>query len=274
MRIPLVISMLMFSGALLSQEKCDCDSTLSFVYKKWDVINNMSYHSKKTERKIDEYEIAEFDFLVQRKPFKVAGLMTDKGHRLLYDPVINPSEALYISSGFPYTNLWLDIHGKVFRGLNHYTISNAGCEFIFGIIRNEYNRMPEDFRCVKTTFKGNSCIELSAMTNDFKYKPYKALKGETVLDIAKKFNVLAYLLIEKNDNVSEYNEDLGGEEILVPSRYGAKVKLVVNATHGMPHLIEVFDDIGLVQRYEYTNYEFNQVLPKDYFTEEFQDDLD
>lgn len=235
---------------------------------------NMSYHSYKNERKMDVYESAEFDFVVQRKPFKVAGVMTEKGHRLLYDPLQNKTEALYISNGFPYTNLWLDIHGKVFRGLNHYTISNAGCEYIFGIIRNEYRKMPEKFVCRKIQTKGKEEIEIYAETHGFEFTEYTALDGENVLDISDKLKVMAYVLLEYNDNIDEYLDDCSGLTIMVPSHYGSKVKLVVNAQHGMPSLIEVHDTKGLLEQYIYTDYKFGLKLDKDYFTESYLDDLD
>ena len=114
MRAILPFALLLASFQSYSQQVCDCDSVFSFIYTGWDKVVNMSYHSYKNERKMDVYESAEFDFVVQRKPFKVAGVMTEKGHRLLYDPLQNKTEALYISNGFPYTNLWLDIHGKSF----------------------------------------------------------------------------------------------------------------------------------------------------------------
>lgn len=256
------------------RKRCDCDSAFSFIYKQWDLVDNMSYHSFKYERKLDIYESADLDFVIQRNPFKAAGKITEAGHRILYDPAIRKGEALYIPKGFPYTNLWLDIHGSLFRGLNHYTISNAGCNFIFGIIRNEYSKMKDNFNCQFTNYNNEKCIEIFASTDKYKTFAYTAKPRETVLDIAAKFNVLAYLLIEYNDNVSSYTEDCTGKSLIIPSHYGQRVKLVINAKHGMPSLIEVYDNKGLVERYIYTDYKFSLNLPSNYFTEEYLDDLD
>jgi LysM repeat protein len=274
MRITLSVAFFLALFTASAQEKCSCDSTFNFIYKKWAEVKNMSYHSYKNERKLDVYEEANFDFVVQRNPFKVAGVMTEKRHRLLYDPSQNKNEALYIPSGFPYTNIWLEVHGKVFRGLNHYTISNAGCEFIFGIIRDQYERIPADFVCQKITRKGQEEIEISAQTKSFHFTDYKVQKGESALDIAKKFSVMAYVLIEYNDNVDNYTDKLDGKVIKVPSHYGSKVKLCVSAKHGMATLIQVEDEKGLLETYEYTNYKFNLKLPENYFTEDYLDSLD
>jgi hypothetical protein len=262
------------TSLLQAQQVCDCDSTFDFVYSQWASVDNMEYLSVKNERKMDEYETAEFEFTVQRKPYKVAGLMIGKGHRLLYDPSLKRDEALYIPSGFPFTNVWLDIHGKVFRGLNHYTISNAGGEFIFGIIKNEYEKMRENFICTKVQRNGEWVIDVYAESDNYRLSPYTAQPRETVLDIAQKFNVMAYALIEYNQNVENYTEDLGGKKLMIPNQYGSKVKLAVSAEHGMPTLIRVEDPNGLLEQYEYSNYKFNQKLPADYFTEDYLDNLD
>jgi hypothetical protein len=261
-----------FSG--IGQETCDCDSVFTFVYGQWDKVDNMSYRSTKTERKLGEYEKASFDFVIQRSPFKVAGLMVDKGHRILYDPNLKAQEGLYIPNGFPFTNLWLDIDGNLFRGLNHYTISNAGCNFIFGIIRNEYKKMPDKFSCTKERVDGEDQIRIYAETGSFGTYTYTGLAGETVLSVSEKLKAMAYLLIEYNDNIKGYTDDVEGLEMKIPTHYGSKVALVVSAKHGLPLLIQVSDPAGLVQEYRYTNYQFDLELDEDYFTEDFQDDLD
>jgi hypothetical protein len=271
----IILSLIFFvSSVCNAQQKCDCDSVFTFVYGQWDKVNNMSYHSAKTERKMGVMESAEFDFVIQRSPFKVAGVMAEKKHRILYDPAQNEKEALYIPNGFPFTNLWLDINGHLFRGLNHYTISNAGCNFIFGIIRNEFIKMPEKFTCTKKTINGEAVIQIYAETDDYSTFEYTGLKGETVLSISEKFKVLAYALIEYNDNLNGYTDDCEGLKMKVPTHYGSKVNLVVSAKHGLPNLIQVSDPKGLIQQYKYTNYKFDLKLDPEYFTEDYQDSID
>jgi len=82
------------------------------------------------------------------------------------------------------------------------------------------------------------------------------------------------VLIEYNDGVDNYTDDLEGTKLKIPSHYGSKVKLVVSAVHGMPTIIHVEDPKGLLEHYDYTNYKFNLTLPENYFTESYLDDLD
>ncbi len=256
-----------------SQNTVDCEETFEFVYSQWAGVSNMQYHSKKYERHLKDDDYAEFDFTVQRSPFKVAGRMSEKGHFILYDPIVSEKEAMYISNGFPFTNLMLDIQGKIFRGLNHYTISDAGCEFILGIIRREYQRLPENFQCTRVVRNGNDEILIRAETDQFEWREYIASEGETVLSISNKLSVSAYLLIENNDNIETYAEDCNGKTIRVPSHYGQVVELYIDAKHGLPTRIANYDEKGLYESYDYTDYRFNVELDPAYFTVDYLDRL-
>lgn len=272
----LLISLLFASLSIpaRAQEAVDCDWVFDFMYGKWATVKNLQYSSNKIERHGEEVITDGFDFTVQRSPFKVAGRMVEKGHYILYDKAANPNQAHYISNGFPFTNLTLDIQGKMFRGMNHYTISDAGCEFIFGIIRKQYELMPESFWCEKIVRNGKEEYAIQASTDDWHYRDYAALDGETVNEIADKLNVSAYLIIENNPGLTSYVQDCSGLVLKVPSHYGKQVKLHIDAQHGLPTLIEVYDEKGLVGRYEYRNYKINVRLPDDYFTVSYLDALD
>ena len=263
--------LLVFTG--FSQNTVDCEKTFEFVYSQWADVVNMQYHSKKYERHLNEDNYAEFDFTVQRSPFKVAGRMAEKGHFILYDPEVSEKEAMYISNGFPFTNLMLDIQGKIFRGLNHYTISDAGCEFILGIIRREFQRIPENFQCTKVVRNGNEEFLIRAETDQFGWKDYTASEDETVLSIADKLSVSAYLIIEKNDHIHAYTDVCSGKTIKVPTHYGRVVELYIDAKHGLPTRIANYDDKGLFESFDYTNYKFNLKLDPAYFTVDFLDSL-
>ncbi len=274
MRISVLIASVLFGFTAFSQDVVDCEKTFEFIYSQWADVDNMQYHSKKFERHLSEENRAEFDFTIQRSPYKVAGRMADKGHYILFDPAVSEDQAMYISNGFPYTNLSLDIHGKLFRGLNHYTINDAGAEFIYGIIRREYERLPENFQCKKVVRNGNEEILIRAETDDFHWKDYAGEKGETVLSIASKLSVSAYLIIEKNSHINEYTQDCSGLSMKVPSHYGRVVELYVDADHGLPMRIANYDDKGLFESFDYTNYRFNVELDPSYFTVDFLDKLD
>jgi outer membrane lipoprotein-sorting protein len=256
------------------RDELPCEEVFDFMYAQWAKVKTMRYHSVKYERTPDGVDEAAFDFVVQRKPFKVAGRMMEKGHYILYDPAVSATQATYISNGFPYTNLMLDVHGKVFRGTNHYTISDAGCEFIFGIMKGQFKKIPQHFSCALITRKGREEYAIEAQTDEWKLVPYKAQPGENVLDIADKLGVSAYLIIERNDAVDEYLDDCTGLTLMVPTHYGVKVRLHIDAKLGLPTLIENYDDRGLFERYEYTNYQVNFSLPSDYFTTDYLDELD
>lgn len=273
MRLTLSILFSLCVSSLFAQE-LNCVASFDAIYARWEKITNMRYHSHKTERQGNETDDAHFDFTIQRKPFKVAGRMQEKGHWILYDPAKSSNEALYISNGFPYTNLTLDVNGKVFRGMNHYTISDAGCEFVFEIIRREYERIPENFTCSVVERDGRKEWLIRAETENFTFVPYTGKSGETVLDVAHNNSVSAYLILERNEAVSSYTDDCSGVQLMIPSHYGKIVEIYFDANHLMPTRIQLFDEKGRFERYDYCDYRFNLDLDEDFFTEDYLDDLD
>jgi len=258
----------------MAQEPRSCEDIFEAVYSRWDEITSMQYHSHKVERHFDETVSGDLDFTIQRDPFKVAARMTDKGHWILFDPSMSQTDALYISNGFPYTNLMLDVNGKVFRGPNHYTISDAGCEFVFEIIRREYERIPDEFTCYLDRRGSIPELVVHAETENFHWRKYTGKEGETVLDVAAKHSVSAYMILERNASLSQYQDDCEGIELEIPSHYGSVVDIRFDAEHLMPTSIENQDERGVYERYEYTNYRFNVELDADFFTEDHLDDLD
>ncbi|NQV51943.1 MAG: hypothetical protein HQ500_02105 [Flavobacteriales bacterium] len=276
MRRLLLISLMFLSsvGLLHAQDTVSCDEIFEYSYAQWEKMKNVQYRSAKVERQDGEMVTASFDFTIQPSPFKAAGRMHDKGHYILYDTEQSSEEAWYISNGFPFTNLSLDINGKIFRGLNHYTISDAGCNFIFSIIRDQYELMGEKFYCRRVVREGNEEFVIEASADDWGFRDYVGEEGETVLDIARKLNISAYLIIERNEGVSQYHDDCGGMKLKLPIYYGKHIKLHVDAEHGLPMLIQVYDEKGLLEQYEYFDYHLNVVLPEDYFTVDHLDELD
>ncbi|MEQ9188523.1 MAG: hypothetical protein RLP15_12370 [Cryomorphaceae bacterium] len=272
----LVLGMVLIglSTSAFAQKTVDCKKVFDFSYDQWEKTSIVQYSSAKVERHLNKTQTASFDFTIQREPFKVAGRMRDKGHFILYDTEASTTQAWYISNGFPFTNLSLDINGKMFRGLNHYTISDAGCNFIFSIIREQYMMLEDKFQCSHVMRKGKEEILIEASADDWAFRTYVAQKGETVLDIAKKFSISAYLIIERNEGVDQYQDDCSGKKLLLPNYYGKKIRLYVSAEHGLPMLIEVYDDRGLLEQVEYSNYKFDTTLPADYFTVDYLDKLD
>ena len=87
----LVLASLVVTG--VSQSTADCGSAIDLMYSKWAGVKTMSYHSKKYERHLNEDSRVEFDFMIERSPFKVAGKMSDKGHYILYDPQVSKTES-------------------------------------------------------------------------------------------------------------------------------------------------------------------------------------
>lgn len=217
---------------------------------------------------------SEIEFIVQRSPYKTVAKLKDEGDHdyVLYDSERSRTQALYVPDGFPYTNLWLDIDGSTFRGTNHYTVTGAGFEFIFDILQRELALHPQSFKC--SVQKGTDRVLIEASVNDFKYVSYRAGADETVISIAEKLGVSAYLILERNTMLNGYDADCSGLALQVPNQFAKKVKVEISPIHGLPVSIEVHDDKGLLERFLYKNIRIDSTLPRNLFTEDYIEDLE
>jgi len=253
--------------------QADCDSLFNQMLARWNLVDNISYLSLKDERSFGEVIHTEIAFNVQKQPYKALLRLNEDGEHnyVLYDSERSRSQALYIPDGFPYKNLWLDIHGSLFRGSNHYTVTDAGFESIFKLLKRQFVRDPGIFRC--RTSDGQKLV-IEAHATDFRYVPYTGSRGETVSSIADKLGVSAYLILERNNTVDAYSDDCSGLTLQVPNQFAQRVVVEVSPRLGLPVRIEVYDDQGLLERFIYKDIRVNAVLPEGLFTEDYIEDLD
>lgn len=241
---------------------------------RWEQVENVSYLSVKDERSYGKMNHSEVEFRVKKTPYKAVLRLNNDGDRpyVLYDTEKSVTKALYIPDGFPYKNLWLDIHGDVFRGDNHYTVTNGGFEFIFDILERELSRNPEYFQCKTNTRSGRFVME--ANVPNFRYVPYTARNGETVLRIADKLGVSAYLILERNSAVDGFLDDCTGLTLMVPNQFARRVVVEISPELRLPVYIEVYDDKGLLERFQYKDIRVNTPMSEDLFTEDYIENLD
>lgn len=253
-----------------------CDSMISEMEEMWSEIKLLSYRTVKTERVGDELVTKDMFFVVQSEPFKVALELEDDGDRdfVLYDPLINPMEVLFIPDGFPYKNLRLNIQSNWVRGDNHYSITNAGFEFIIQLIRDQYEALTERIDCCEETRDGVDYYCYKAEAKDFAYVTYKCEEHVSVDELALKLGVNPYLLLERNASLSEYSDDCFGKELTVPNLYGRRIEILVHAKHMLPSSIRIEDDRGLLEELIYSEFNTSIELPADYFTEDHLESLE
>ena len=241
-------------------------------------INSISFEIKKTERIEGKLitQKAKIDF--NKKPFKVyvRQEFPTKGMEVLYNAETNKNEALVNTNGFPWVNLKLDPMGKTMRNNQHHTIFESGYDYVISILEFLVQKHYAEIHSLvlkkeDVVYNGYQCSQIQFINPYFKYIKYTAEKEESILDIAKRYRISEYMILEKNKGLSFHENLKIGQEIVIPNEYSPKMILYVCKQNHVPILMKVYDEKGLYEQYEYSNISINPNFAANEFTEDFEE---
>lgn len=214
-------------------------------------------------------------FKYQYKPRRIYLKSLESGVEILYGDGLYDGEALINPNGFPYMNLTLDPEGWIMRKDHHHSLDDAGFHFICRVLENAMKRVEGDFdKYFKykgdTLIDGKRCFHVVIDVFDFKYKPYTVKKGENILDIADRLWLNDYLIVERNEDVDDFDDVSEGQVIKLPSAYARKISVYVDSKTHFPFIEEIYDLKGLYERYK-----FREIKPSPGFGDiDFSDEND
>ncbi|MES2619653.1 MAG: DUF1571 domain-containing protein [Bacteroidota bacterium] len=203
-------------------------------------------------------------------------MVTDpnKGTEILYvegeranKAVVNPGKFLPTLKLSPYSSLLTKDQ--------HHTMLSAGFTFVEKIVSqgvkkaDAEQRFDEAFKYAgDVTWNGRSCYKLIIEDPTYGYTTYTAKKGENMFTVAAKFLIPEYSMVELN-GVKNFEEDLGGKTLKIPTSYAKKTVMYVDKENYFPIFQEVSDDKGIFERYTFYNLVVNPAFKADEFTENF-----
>lgn len=230
------------------------DSSLEDVMTKMNAqttkLSKLSFTIKNCERIGTKMMCGKQQVSIQLKPFKCR-LTTSKpnaGDQIVYNEEQSP-KATYIPKGFPYINVNLEPLGTKMMNNNHHSIFELGFVFFTQLINHYYQNNKTSFSIQKVTEGENQYYKVTSSFNDFKYVNYTVRKSENFRNIAHKKFISEYLIAEKNTEKEFYIE---GDKLSIPSHYYKKLVLKIDAVNFTPTYIEIFDDKGLLEKYEFS----------------------
>ena len=208
------------------------------------------------------------------KPLRIY-IKNQKGVEVLWVAGQNGGDAWVYPASFPYVTLSLDPKGKLMRGSQHHTALQAGFGTISDLLRTtdlrQDNSFSRSFRLIgDTVVQGRPGYVLRSDYPQFRYVSYKAGKNETISTVAERFGCGEYRIVERNglsigDNIPE------GKVLQVPNSYGRRTVVCVDSKTYLPTVVQVNDDKGLFERFEFFDVVPNQAIPLIEFTRDYKD---
>lgn len=210
------------------------------------------------------------------KPRKLYFLNREKKIEILYLEGQNGGKAIVKPNVFPYLTMKLNPTGNLMRKNQHHTIHEIGFEFTGQAIQYAIAKEKENMaKCVSylgfQVKNGIKCHLLVYEAKNFSYTDYTIGKNETVSSIANKLHVCDYIIRIKNNLYNEFGNLKTGTQIKVPMYYCKKAVFYLDEKTLLPVNVSVFDDIGLLENYDFMDVIINKPIDNKEFTEGYRD---
>jgi hypothetical protein len=208
------------------------------------------------------------------KPLRVY-IKNHKGVEVLWLTGQNGGDAWVYPAAFPYVTLSLDPNGKLMRSNQHHTALQAGfgtiSDLLHGSSLGQSSAFSRSFRYVgDTVLLGRTAFVLRSDYPQFRYVSYKAGKNETLHTVASRFGCGEYRVMERN-GLSPGEAIPEGKVLQVPNSYGRRTIVTVDPKTYLPTMVQVNDDKGLFEKFEFLDVIPNQPIPLEEFSKDYKD---
>ncbi len=239
-------------------------------------IETLKYELVRSERINGSYVENHFSIKIQRRPYKIylKELSPNAGIEVLYPHPLDENKALVNPNGFPWVNLKLDPNGDLIRKDQHHTILEGGYDYVISVMEYLFYKHKDGISDLLNDhgtgqFNGQSCEIISMVNPNFTYNNHVVKKGESISTIALKNRLNEYMIYEKNKNLSVFGQIKEGDVIQLPSDYASKMVLFIDQKRQIPLKLEVYDEQGLFEKYEFRNVEIDPQLSEEEFSDGF-----
>lgn len=237
-------------------------------------MNQSSFDLQSKERFGSSYSVKNLQFRIQEKPRSVYMKDLDTGVEMLYVVGWNNNKAYINPNGFPWVNVSLSIYDSKVVAENHHTVKDAGLSFVSillsgfeSTVRNAGMEIDKLYTYKgEVMFDGRPCHRIYMIPpSGFAYKSYTTDRDQSLVQLSRKI-VASDFLIKENNKVSYGRTIKKGTTLSVPTAYASKVIVYIDKETYMPVVQMLYDDKGLLEKYEYTNIKRNPNFGSDEFT--------
>jgi len=163
-------------------------------------------------------------------------------------------------------NLGINInpHGDLAMADNKHPVDESSLIYFVGVVLDNFRRAEERGEATvedrgRETILGRECHRMRIVTSQ-SAASYTLLRGETLWDVAKRFEIaMAPLLHENSDLGWDVPGDAkAGQKIRIPRYYAARIDLWIDEALSLPLVAEIYDERGtMFERFEHHDLRIN-----------------
>ena len=237
-------------------------------------INSLSFHIIAKERFDNRYVTQKAFIKKQITPKRIyyKQLIPETGAEVLLNANYT-RKALVNPNSFPWTNLTLDPYGSILRDTQHHNIHEAGFDYLVEILSYLTNKYKDNIEKMNS-YKGVidyhdiSCYKIEFNNPFFKMYSYTVTENTTPTALAKKLHIGDYLILERNPAYKDYLDVIKkGQVITIPNDYAKRLVILIDKSNYLPIYMEIYDDRGLLEQYQFTDINTNPKFTEMDFSE-------
>lgn len=205
-----------------------------------------------------------------RQDYPLAGI------EILYSQGKNENKAYVKPAQFPWVNMNLDPLNSQLRVKQHQTLFNPGFAYFIKVLEHSAKKYQDSLEKV-IDYKGvvkwdnKEYYQINLRNPDYKLTKHTVKAGETVDKVAANYHVNSYKILELNQGVKDYNDLNEGQVIILPNSHAKQMNIWVDKEKYIPMKLEVYDEKGIFEVYEFYNMKININFATDEFSASFKD---
>ncbi len=223
-----------------------------------DRLQTLQYELKKYERIQGRLILEHMRFKLRRKPFSIYGYQISprQGVEVLFPAEPGSVKILVKPNSFPYVALTLDPFGSLVLENQHQTIYATGYDQLRNLLLNAKKRYANQVATLvryegKLSWDGQPCYKIRLQPPNYHIQEYTVQPNDNLFRIAERMGVGWYKIMELNGFSKPDITLRPGQVIKVPSDYGKHITLIIDERRKIPLVVEVEDENGVYERYEY-----------------------
>lgn len=274
----LVISLFLFSAKPSNQMNNAAGYSIAkSMFANTKTIQSLTYTMTKQERINGKMIKQQSQTKFTKNPFRVyiRQKSPKDGLEVLYLKGQNNGKAYINPNGFPWITLKANPMGGIMRDKQHHTLFESGFDHVVSILEFLCNRYESEIDGMiknegSITWDGQPCWIVSFNNPHFTYDKYTLKKGETILTIAAERKLSEHMILERN-KLKDYDDASAGDVIEIPNSYAPQLKLYIDKQRNIPMMMEVHDDQGLYELYQYSDVVVNATIKDEEFSKDYKE---
>ncbi len=273
----LILTLFLFLLANLALSQPAPYDLLQQVIERSSTVRNLEYTMEKRERVEGEMTIQRSFIRLHRSPFKIylQQKVPRNGLEALYVQDTNKDRILINPNGFPWINLNLNPRSGLVRRDQHHTIDHSGYDYFVEILSSGLSAQGEEQAALHCSSEmqwlSEPCWKLHIVNPNYREQNTVIKQDINLSSLADSLNICEYKVIELNRGLKAGEVIPAGTEITLPTHYGKEMFIYVSTTHLLPVTLEIRDEQGVFERYDYLDLKVNPDLNEMAFSPDFSE---